>query len=144
MDALDLLSKYQTIFVWAIGSVIFVFITLLATKFVPKSEFETMKGNVKSLEDRVNNISFDLAAVKDGHGKLKEAFDKVAMQITVLHTKVEQLPTDETISELKVGMERLEGRIDTALEKFERTDALIDRLENQVNRMDNFLLRSAT
>lgn len=140
MDTIKLLSEYQTIFVWVIGAAIFVFLTLLATKFATKGDHDKLQGNHDALSKLVDKLEVEFIIVKNSHIRLKEEFMAVSKAITILQTKVDALPTIETIAELRQGMTRLEGSIGVCLEKFESSDDLIIRLEKQVEKMDRFLL----
>lgn len=111
MKPLDLLLEYSTIVGWFFAGLFLFFMLYMRSKFVPREE----------------------------HDKLKTAFDAAVKRIDTLESKVDQLPSKDTIQKLMIQITSLEGELKSFVERFHGLDKLMDRMQTQADRMEDYL-----
>lgn len=96
------------------------FIVLMKNKFATRDEFNQLKEDNESLSDRQSQI------------EIKTSYMEKSMA---------QLPTAEAIHNLSIQLTVFEGKIENVNTRFENVSKLSDRLQYQVDRMEDFLKR---
>lgn len=72
----------------------------------------------------------------------EKEIDSLDRRVTVLETRMDNLPTADDLHRLEKQICDLRGDLHSVDTKLDGKNGLIERLELQVNRMDEFLLRA--
>ena len=84
-----------------------------------------------------------VAAKMDAQAKLIEGHTiellGIDSQLQLIEKDLKEIPTRDTIHKLQLEMERFNGKLEVAGQKFENLEDINKRFEKQVDRMDDFL-----
>lgn len=111
MSLIQLIADYSTIIGWIFAGAAFVFMLYMRSKFVPRED----------------------------HDKLKSAFDDAVRRIDHVEMKVNQLPDMTAIQNLTIQITRFEGELKSFMTRFEGVDTVMERMQVQTDRMEDFL-----
>lgn len=101
--------------------VVAIAVALFATKFVPKEEHD-------ALEIRV-----------DGHAL---AHAETKLEIKHLAEQIKNLPSADQLHALSIQISELKGNISNFTKQCESVEKMTDRLQLQIDRMDDFLKKT--
>lgn len=96
------------------------FLVLMQSKFATRGEFNKLRDDHENLDDRQSQL------------EIKTSYMEKSMA---------QLPTAEAIHNLSIQLTVFEGKIENVNTRFENVSKLSDRLQLQVDRMEDFLKR---
>lgn len=81
---------------------------------------------------------------KDEIKQVKEEKDELATQVAVLKTKIETLPTKESVHDLMLEMAEMKGALLAVDKQIDAVNASIKRGERVMDRVDKYLMGSKT
>jgi peptidoglycan hydrolase CwlO-like protein len=111
MSLFDFVTNFQTIIGWFVSGAAIIFMLYM------KSQFST----------------------REAHDMLRTDFDAAVSRLHAVEIRMKHMPDETALNALSIQIARLEGDIKSVQPRFERLDALIDRLQNQADRMEDFL-----
>lgn len=111
MTFVEFLSDYQTLVGWLLSGLFLFFMLYMKSKFTPRHE----------------------------HDRLKDDFEKAVSRIKDVEVKIKHMPDESALNALSLQITRLEGDLRSIQPRFERLDALLERLQSQTDRMEDFL-----
>lgn len=120
MGFLNALAPFASLLLFGAQVVFAIILLAMRSKFTPRDEFESLKKDVADLD------------IRQGKTELKADFMERALA---------QLPDSDTIHQLTVQMTELKGEIKTMNARFDSMSDIGDRLQSQIDRMDEFLKR---
>ncbi len=120
IEFLKALAPFATIIVLVVQVIFGIFLAAASSKFTPREEFE---------------------ALEDEHTKLVAKCSETDLKIIFMEKTLSQMPNSEAIHGLSIQMTELKGKLETMGEKIGAVDNIGERLQKQVDRIDEFLKR---
>ncbi len=120
IDFIRAISPHITPLIMLANVFLGLFIALVATKFVTKSEFATVAATVDRHESYIETNRLEMKHLSD---------------------QIANLPSAATIHELSIQMTELKGELKVSTAKFQSMSELSGRMQMQIDRMDEFLKR---
>lgn len=120
MSILSAIGPYVPVILCIAQAITTIIVLAFRSKFVPRDEFEKQK--------------------KEGD-EYKTKHDQLEMKVLYMEKAMTQLPDAEAIHALSIQLTKFQGGLDTMSARFETINALSNRMQLQVDRMDEFLKR---
>lgn len=120
IEFLKALAPLGTIIVLVVQVIFGIFLMAAKSKFTPREEFSVLQ---------------------DKHTALATRCSETDLKIIFMEKTLSQMPNSEAIHSLSIQMTELKGKLETMGEKIGAVDNIGDRLQKQVDRMDEFLKR---
>lgn len=120
IEFLKALAPFATIIVLVVQVIFGIFLMAAKSKFTPREEFE---------------------ALEEKHTALTSQCSETNLKIVFMEKTLSQMPTTQDMHSLSNQMTELKGKLETMGEKIGAVDNIGDRLQKQVDRIDEFLRR---
>lgn len=105
--------------------------------------FQTYQNTIIFVLGVVGTIMFAYLstrfATRKDHDALAERVTKIESKTGVLEAQIASSPSIDDFSKLNLSITRLEGEIAKVNTKFEGAENLVDRLQKQTDRLEDFL-----
>lgn len=102
-------------------------------------KFATKEDLSAEGDKRVSAIDAERKSRHEREGELRQVIGDVARRVDRIEVDMTHLPTAEAISALTIQMTRIEGQLAVFDQRVDGVDALMTRMDRQVQLMDEFL-----